>query len=432
MRDSSMKTKLRLAAACSVAMGLATPHARAMEPNDSFGQRTVLSTGVLSVWGDLTGEYETTGVGPDTVLGVFEDEFFFLTTHIDDDSSPLGQEPGNNGYGSALFGVEPHPRDGNIYAMVSGHDDFNFDGFSDERPDLFHNLSGEFELIVQPSANSSVSFEPFSLTAELQPGQFFYITLTPPELPTGRGVLVDLIIDNGSGDIKTVGGDDLYDFWTFTGLKPSGQYRAHIGFTTFDTTLGWFDEAGNLLAANDDASDSQASELTITADEFGNATLAVGGHPDLDFDGFGPPHAEHGSYQLVLEPDFLQLEGDFNNNGSLDPIDLDILYLAPGQTIDGLGLAEWLALAGSLVGDANLDGTTDAFDFAALAANFNQPGGWSSGDFNFDGNVDAFDFAALAANFNQSFSPSPVPEPAGGALLTIGTLGLARRRQRQS
>jgi len=83
-------------------------------------------------------------------------------------------------------------------------------------------------------------------------------------------------------------------------------------------------------------------------------------------------------------------------------------------------------------GDANFDLVVDAFDFALLAANFNQPGGWEQGDFNGDGVVDAFDFALLASNFNQTFGPQlppALPEPATGLGLALGALLAARRRR---
>jgi hypothetical protein len=61
----------------------------------------------------------------------------------------------------------------------------------------------------------------------------------------------------------------------------------------------------------------------------------------------------------------------------------------------------------TLAGDADLSGTVDIGDFAILAANFNQPGGWSKGNSNYDATVDIGDFALLAANFNQAAASLP-------------------------
>ena len=88
-------------------------------------------------------------------------------------------------------------------------------------------------------------------------------------------------------------------------------------------------------------------------------------------------------------------------------------------------------------GDANLDGTTGIADFSRLAANFNQPGVWSTGDFNYDGNTNIADFSLLAANFNLSASdagarPGAVPEPASLGLLALAAGVLVGRRARRA
>jgi len=138
------------------------------------------------------------------------------------------------------------------------------------------------------------------------------------------------------------------------------------------------------------------------------------------------------TYLLNVLPD--PAAGDFDGDGGRDSDDLDILGDVPGQVVGLIGLNEWLIMAESLVGDANLDGTTDAFDFAALAAFFNQPGGWGNGDFNLNGVVDAFDFSILAENFNQSYTslnglPAKTPEP--GIAVTLGTVALLVVRRRR-
>ena len=106
----------------------------------------------------------------------------------------------------------------------------------------------------------------------------------------------------------------------------------------------------------------------------------------------------------------------------------------------------------TLLGDANLDGAVNGTDFAILASNFNKAdaaghSGWDEGDFNYDGSVNGSDFADLASNFNKgasqaadltaldSFAASnglsaDVPEPATLGLLSLGAIGLLRRRRR--
>jgi len=119
----------------------------------------------------------------------------------------------------------------------------------------------------------------------------------------------------------------------------------------------------------------------------------------------------------------------WSSSGDLTSADLE--RLGPDgvdQSIAGIDKQDSLLLAASLVGDANLDGTTDAFDFAALAANFSR----ANNIFNLVG-VDAFDFSALSANFNQVYAeriPVPAtPEPATAALLGLASVSLITRRR---
>lgn len=91
----------------------------------------------------------------------------------------------------------------------------------------------------------------------------------------------------------------------------------------------------------------------------------------------------------------------------------------------------------TLLGDSTLDGAVDIADFARLAANFNQAGGWYGGDYDYSGTTDIADFAVLAVNFNQALPATPgrlasaaVPEPATWVGLSgLATWLWARRRR---
>ena len=107
------------------------------------------------------------------------------------------------------------------------------------------------------------------------------------------------------------------------------------------------------------------------------------------------------------------------------------IYCSTATTSIGLG---WLdnttihqvTVARTLYGDANLDGTVNVSDLAALAANYRKTvtGGWAAGDFNYDGVVNVSDLALLASNYRQTLGgpslgdaeamlglPQSVPEP---------------------
>ena len=83
-------------------------------------------------------------------------------------------------------------------------------------------------------------------------------------------------------------------------------------------------------------------------------------------------------------------------------------------------------------GDANEDGAVDVGDLGILGSNY---GGanktWATGDFNADRVVDVGDLGILGSNYGWTQPPgesSPVPEPAGLALLAAGALAVRRRR----
>ena len=72
-----------------------------------------------------------------------------------------------------------------------------------------------------------------------------------------------------------------------------------------------------------------------------------------------------------------------------------------GQSVDNTSVLVRYTFAG----DANLDGTVDTSDFAAMALHFGGGGQfWNAGDFNYDGVVNALDFNAIASNFGRTSS----------------------------
>jgi hypothetical protein len=162
---------------------------------------------------------------------------------------------------------------------------------------------------------------------------------------------------------------------------------------------------------------------------------AGGGTYYFSVDGVGLPgrYSDYGSlgFYMVTVTGITEdsLVGDFNDNGSLEIGDLDLLMediyqatLGGGDpatfdvTSDGLvNLADrdwWLGEAGAanlpsglpyLLGDVDLDGSVDEVDFSAWAANqFTNQTAWSAGNFTDDNAVDGVDFGFWHTNRGQS------------------------------
>jgi hypothetical protein len=143
------------------------------------------------------------------------------------------------------------------------------------------------------------------------------------------------------------------------------------------------------------------------------------------------------------------LRGDFNLDGIVDLLDIDLLgaEIASGANIasfdlnndnlvDGtdlnLFLGDNIITSGNkLNGDADFGGDVQFPDFVVLANNFGMAGNWSEGDFDATGEVQFPDFVILANNFGQSAAAAAaVPEPSSGLMLCVlaGAGVLLRRK----
>lgn len=84
----------------------------------------------------------------------------------------------------------------------------------------------------------------------------------------------------------------------------------------------------------------------------------------------------------------------------------------------------------SSMGDADCDAFVDDDDLSLLLSNWKGGDvGWEKGDFNFSTDVDDDDLSLLLSNWTGSGGGS-IPEPATLCLLTLGGLGMLRRRRR--
>lgn len=143
---------------------------------------------------------------------------------------------------------------------------------------------------------------------------------------------------------------------------------------------------------------------------------------------------------------------DFDQNNVCDIVDLDnLMYNGLGtadaafdlnndNTVDLADRDSWLRAAGSLPGDANLDGQNNAQDLNAVGSHWvpNNTGitTWADGDYDGNGTVDAGDLNTLGSWWTKTAADfatpdaAPIPEPNTAVLTLFGLLGLLAIRQR--
>lgn len=214
---------------------------------------------------------------------------------------------------------------------------------------------------------------------------------------------------------------ELNDFFGYLSVAISGNTIA-VGALRDDT--GGLDSGSAYLF--DAASGSLRETVTNPTpapgdpgDEFG--WVAVSGNMLV----VGAPYDDTAGMDAGSAYVFRLVDADFNDDGSYDCLDIDLLVaeIAAGTNghgfdVTGDGLVDladrdaWLAEAGELnlgpgkaylLGDANLDGFVDVLDFNVWTANkFTSVAEWCAGDFNVDGIVDGLDFMIWNTNKFQS------------------------------
>ncbi len=187
------------------------------------------------------------------------------------------------------------------------------------------------------------------------------------------------------------------------------------------------------------------------ADVEGNVVLGYGDYFASVSDA---PQWSFGLYDnFVVAEITAGIDGDFNDDGAFDCLDVDPLVAsivsgaddpafdltADGQ-VNADDLAAWLVEGGNaevggpfLSGDANLDGVVDVSDFNVWNGNkFSATPAFCSGDFNADGSVDVSDFNNWNGNkFQASGRPATVPEPQALLLLVLGVFFIGRTAHRR-
>lgn len=137
--------------------------------------------------------------------------------------------------------------------------------------------------------------------------------------------------------------------------------------------------------------------------------------------------------------------GDFDNSQTLDGADIDLIVSRNGTNsetefdlnydgvIDDADREYWITeLAGTRMGDANLDQKVDFADFVVLSAAYQTAAGWANGDFDGDGRVEFADFLILSSHFDTTAqAAASVPEPASSVLLVCTVVGVMFVRKRR-
>ena len=108
-----------------------------------------------------------------------------------------------------------------------------------------------------------------------------------------------------------------------------------------------------------------------------------------------------------------------------------LLDLTADGVIDHADLSAFLLAAGSLSGDADLNGVVEFSDFLSLADRTARQRSWEQGDFDCNRRTDFDDFVLLANNFgSMSAEVAAVPEPSTGVLclVTVAMMVLVLRK----
>ena len=159
------------------------------------------------------------------------------------------------------------------------------------------------------------------------------------------------------------------------------------------------------------------------------------------------------SWDIFAVPILTSVLGDFNEDGALTVTDIDALAeairdgssvqrfdLNGDNQIDSGDYVQWIDLANTWVGDANLDGEfnsgdlVDVFQSGHYEDDLPKNSGWGDGDWNGDAEFDSGDFVVAFQDSGFERGPrnvSSVPEPSVAVMMAIGFIGLFRTRSPQ-
>ncbi|MCA9217083.1 MAG: hypothetical protein KDB27_28640, partial [Planctomycetales bacterium] len=248
-----------------------------------------------------------------------------------------------------------------------------------------------------------------------------------------------------------------YEFSTWSRWETG--YSGGLDDPSVTTSIGmeFYDASNNLLGAEtldlvdaDQENDGQWRQFSLSSTAPPNtASVRVrAGATGMYNSGINPQSAFFDDFSLVET--LSELSGDYNNDGVLDVLDLNLQAAAIADTNADLAVFDhngdgavdvadrriWVEdFKMTVIGDSDLNGSFGTGDLIAVfqANKFesNEPANWNEGDFNGDGVFGTGDLvlAFQAGGYDGNAAVSAVPEPACGVIALCAAMVLLGRRR---
>lgn len=259
-----------------------------------------------------------------------------------------------------------------------------------------------------------------------------YATLETRSMRWGNSIVTRTNFDaeSGSGDVLSFQ-TTFHPVFPVTNLAQG--VRGDSGGAAFQKNDGVWELVGMMHAISLYENQPNGTKTAI----FGNETFVAELYDYAD--------------QIRQIADFEPAVGDANGDGQLTAYDIDRMFEVSrnlsnnschfDMTGDGRvwrdDLETLVEAAGTIFGDADLDGEVDFADFLTVSRNYGRTdAGWAMGDFDGDKQVTFGDYLLVSQNFGWSVdtglvaAAAAIPEPAAVTLFGIAFLPWLALRQR--